>query len=325
MKGLPELERVLALAEAASPWGRSRVLTTVRAEGVDLPVPGLVIGAEDRRAPTLLLTGGVHGLERVGTHVCLAWLERLVAQLAWDTGLRRELEAMRVVAVPLVNPAGMLLGRRSNAAGVDLMRNAPVDAARRPPLLLGGHRLSRRLPWYRGPAGAPMQPEARALVEFVEAEAFDARAAISIDFHSGFGVTDRLWYPYARARAGFPRAPEAHALARRLTETLPYHVYAIEPQADQYTTHGDLWDHLFDRHLARHGLDGAPYVPWTLEMGSWSWVRKNPRQLFSPLGPFNPMMPHRYRRTMRRHLALVDFMCAAVRNPAAWARRGSLA
>lgn len=321
MRALFELDRVAELTRRDDPLIRSRVLATVDADGHTFPIHGLVIGTTDRTAPTLGLFGGVHGLERVGTHVAIAWLESLVTRLSWDDALRRTFEQARLVSMPLINPGGMFLGRRSNPRGVDLMRNAPVEAMGQPARFIGGHRLSNRLPWYRGAAGRPMEPEAQALVDFVKQEVFPARAALTLDCHSGFGTRDRLWYPYAKTSAPFPRAAEARAIGRLIDAAHPHHVYIIEPQATQYTTHGDLWDHIFDAHRALHGADGAPLVPWTLEMGSWAWVRKNPRQALSPFGPFNPMIPHRYRRTMRRHLMLFELMWRAILNPQAWHAR----
>jgi hypothetical protein len=90
----------------------------------------------------------------------------------------------------------------------------------------------------------------------------------------------------------------------------------MEPQARTYTARGDLWDHLHDVLAAR---PGRVVLPLTLELGSWAWVRKNPRQLLSPLGSFNPIVPHRLRRTLRRHLPLFDRLLAATAS-AAWAR-----
>lgn len=80
----------------------------------------------------------------------------------------------------------------------------------------------------------------------------------------------------------------------------------------------DCGTHLFKEHEAEHGPDGPLFLPLTLEMGSWLWVRKNPRQLFSPVGPFNPILPHRLRRVLRRHLPLIDFLQRAVHNAEAW-------
>lgn len=200
----------------------------------------------------------------------LSFLYSLIENLRWDRELRRRFEACRLVAVPLVNPGGMLLGQRCNPRGVDLMRNAPVEPSGRVSFLLGGQRLSRRLPWYRGRRGDPMEPETQAVSDFVVREMFEADCALAIDAHSGFGVDDRLWYPYAKG-GDFPRTREAIELARLLERTYPHHRYRVEPQADSYTTAGDLWDHLFDAHVARHGLDGPVFLPWTLEMGSWAW------------------------------------------------------
>jgi hypothetical protein len=53
-------------------------------------------------------------------------------------------------------------------------------------------------------------------------------------------------------------------------------------------------------------------------MGSWLWVKKNPRQLFSRLGSFNPIKPHRLRRILRRHTALIDFLHRAVASRDPW-------
>ena len=92
----------------------------------------------------------------------------------------------------------------------------------------------------------------------------------------------------------------------------------IEPQSDHYTAHGDLWDYLYDLHQAGPATSTRLFLPWTLEIGSWRWVRKNPRQLLSSDGPFNPLKPHRYSRAMRRHLLLFDFFCRAVRSHEQW-------
>jgi hypothetical protein len=218
--------------------------------------------------------------------------------------------------VPLLNPVGMATRRRSNGRGVDLMRNAPPhpDAFGTP--LVGGHQISPRLPWYMGQAGAAMEPEARALIGLVERELFAAPASIALDLHSGFGLVDRLWYPYARTRAPLPDLPRIQALTALLDEALPNHVYQVEPTARVYTIRGDLWDHLYDR---RRAAGAGVLLPFTLEMGSWAWVRKNPLQGLTSLGRFNPVKPHRRRRILRRHLPLLDFLFRAVRSSAAWA------
>jgi hypothetical protein len=89
----------------------------------------------------------------------------------------------------------------------------------------------------------------------------------------------------------------------------------MEPQSASYTTHGDLWDFLYDEYRERYrGL----FLPFTLEMGSWLWVKKNPRQFFSWFGLFNPILPHRLERVLRRHLILFDFLLHAAASWQNW-------
>ena len=82
--------------------------------------------------------GGVHGLERIGAGVVIAYLQSLVMRLQWDSALHKQLESVCLVFMPIVNAGGMALGTRANPDGVDLMRNAPVDAHARAAC---GHRL----------------------------------------------------------------------------------------------------------------------------------------------------------------------------------------
>lgn len=312
---LGELDRLLGKL-----GGQARVSTLARVEAAEgsWPIHGIVLGTTDRSAPTLAIVGGVHGLERIGTRVVLAYLHTLSELLDWDSVLQKTLERSRLVFVPLVNPGGLFLRRRANPNGVDLMRNAPVHAESHGTPLLGGQRISSRIPWYMGRPEHAMEVEARALCDFMEAELFGAQVAVACDVHSGFGFVDRLWFPYARTRRPFHHLPEMLALTRLLDATLPNHVYAIEPQARSYTIAGDLWDHLYDGF--RSAAPERVFLPLTLEMGSWTWLKKNPRQALNALGGFNPLVPHRLRRTLRRHLLLFDFLHRATASPDSWAR-----
>jgi hypothetical protein len=53
-------------------------------------------------------------------------------------------------------------------------------------------------------------------------------------------------------------------------------------------------------------------------MGSWLWVKKNPRQLFSRHGIFNPLIVHRQQRVLRQHQSLLDFLSRAACGRALW-------
>lgn len=321
---LPELVELEALLERIEPHARIQVLTRVAVRDRSLPVYAISLGTTEPSAPSLAFVGGVHGLERIGTQVVLAYLSTLSGRLSWDRVLTDTLSRVRLLFVPLVNPGGMLLGSRSNPRGVDLMRNAPRGEGGRGSFLLGGQRFSPRLPWFAGDsthgAGAGdvahCEPENRALFEVIERELLCSDVSLAIDCHSGFGMLDRLWFPYARTRKPFPHLAEVVGLKRLLDATLPHHVYRVEPQANAYTIEGDAWDYLYDLQLSR--ARSRVFVPLTLEMGSWAWVRKNPWQLWSIDGGFNPVLPHRVKRTLRRHLPLFDLLLHAIASHEAW-------
>ena len=329
-----ELERIIKLNEkvenlslidpSISELIRTEVLTTVLHKGQSYPIHSFVIGCKDLTAPTLGLFGGVHGLERVGSQVVIGFLKTMIAQLQWDHALRDSLKHFRIVSIPLINPVGMAKISRANGNGVDLMRNAPIEAVKGPTHhLYRGHRLSPKIPWYRGALGAPMEIEAQALINFVQKEMYPAKYSMSIDFHSGFGLRDRLWYPYARTFEPFMMKPEVERVTKLFRKTHPHHVYKIEQQSDSYTTHGDLWDYMFQEfeHFKKSENNQNIFIPWTLEMGSWIWLKKNPMQLFSRQGLFNPVVEHRYQRTMRRHYLLIEFFTRLIQNPHAWAQK----
>ena len=209
----------------------------------------------------------------------------------------------------------MWAATRANPNGVDLMRNAPVEARDRVPFLMGGQRLSAGLPWFRGHHGAPMETENQALCEVVHAELLPRPFSLALDCHSGFGVRDRLWFPFAHTRKPIAHLSELHALKNIFLQAHSHHPYIIEPQSAQYLAHGDLWDYLY---LQACENTERVFLPLTLEMGSWIWIKKNPRQLFSRKGIFNPLIDHRQQRVLRRHLSLLDFLARAACSHRSW-------
>jgi len=313
-----ELLELDALARLAGPRLERRLLCEVPLGEQRLPVHAFILGSAKPDAPALGIFGGVHGLERIGAEVAIAYLRSLVMRLRWDETLHRQLETMRLVFVPLVNPGGLVRGTRANPNGVDLMRNAPVEARDRVPYLIGGQRISASLPWYRGARGAAMEAESEALCRIVREELLHRPFSVAVDCHSGFGLHDRVWYPFAHTARPIEHLPEIHALCETMDETLLHHRYVVEPQSHQYLAHGDLWDHLY-----LEAPRGHVFLPLTLEMGSWLWVRKNPRQLFSRHGLFNPMIEHRQQRVLRRHIGWLDFIGRAACSHARWLPGGA--
>ena len=281
----------------------------------EFDIPLVTLGNPDPVLPAIGFFGGVHGLERIGSQVVIAFLHSLVMRLQWDVLLRQQLQKMRMVFMPIVNPGGMWRGTRANPQGVDLMRNAPVHAQNGAAWWVGGQRYSRHLPWYQGALGEPMQTEAQALCEVVRSQLLTHSFSITLDCHSGFGLTDRIWFPFANCARPMAHLPEVHALSAILDQSQAQHQYVMEPQSRQYRTHGDLWDYLYTPH---NSASEQVFLPLTLEMGSWLWVKKNPRQLLSKQGIFNPLITHRHNRVLRRHLVLLDFLTRAAFSHEEW-------
>ena len=313
---LPELQALEKILEQGGANLQVRVVREVRvASGASFPIYSIGIGNPSPDIPAVGFFGGVHGLERIGAEVVIAYLQNIVMRLRWDTTLHQQLEHVRLVFMPIVNPGGMWAATRANPNGVDLMRNAPVEALDRVPFLMGGQRLSAGLPWYRGHFGEPMEVESQALCEVVRTELLPRPFSIALDCHSGFGVRDRLWFPFAHTRKPIAHLNELHALKDIFLQAHSNHQYIIEPQSAQYLAHGDLWDYLY---LQACENTERIFLPLTLEMGSWIWIKKNPRQLFSRLGIFNPLIDHRQQRVLRRHLALLDFLSRAACSHLRW-------
>lgn len=265
------------------------------------------------KAPTLLITGGVHGLERIGALLCLSLLQSFHDRLSWDKIAQDLLKSVQIVFIPLVNPAGYFEVTRSNPQGVDLMRNAPISAEDKVPFLLGGQTYSNKIPWFRGVETAK---ETEFVISVVKNILIESNQLISLDLHSGFGFSDQLWFPFANSHKEFTQLPELHQFFQLYKKTHPYHIYKIEPQSKVYLTHGDIWDYCFLNFKQEHQV----YLPLTLEMGSWMWVKKNPLQLFSKTGLFNPIKVHRQNRTLRRHRPFFDFLVHSLVSHDTWTK-----
>lgn len=312
---LPELDQLERLIERFGSRAHCEIVERIPYKGHQFPIHCITLGSDRPEAPALAFFGGVHGLEKIGSEVILSFIQTIGRLLDWDEEFAARLQKSRLVFMPLVNPVGVYAGTRANGNGVDLMRNAPVEAegANR---LYGGQRLSPRLPWYRG-SEFEMEKEAQALCRVVEKQLFGSRLSIAVDLHSGFGLQDRLWFPYASRRMPFSRLAEMLALKENFDRCYPYHIYKIEPTCTEYLINGDLWDYLFDRFAGQAPADRL-FLPLTLEMGSWLWLRKNPLHLFSRHGLFHPILPHRRQRIYRRHFLLFDFLHRSLLYPAAW-------
>lgn len=312
----PEFEQIEAiLQEDNAAHIHSQVLCQVSRDNDRLPVYALTIGKSGPNVPCVTYVAGIHGLERIGTQVVIAFLEGLLERLKWDRVLVEILSRVRIHFLPIVNPIGMLNKTRANGQGVDLMRNAPVESKEKTILLAGGHRISSVLPWYRGKASDSMQPEAQALCDFIAKEVLSAPFSLVLDCHSGFGFRNQIWFPYARSRLEpIKHLKEVCYLRKLFMQTYPHQDYLFEPQSQHYLVHGDLWDFLYLKSLESDNV----FLPLTLEMGSWRWIRKNPLQLHQLLGLYHPIKPHRLNRVLRSHLILMEFLLHATFSYQGW-------
>lgn len=311
----PEMDDLESLIESFGAAARSRVVAHVRHKEKVYPLYCLSIGSPDPEAPSMGYFAGAHGLEKIGAEVVLAYMHTLLELLRWDRQFQERLKHSRIVFMPIVNPVGIVNRTRSNGNGVDLIRNSPLEAEESGGGFYRGHRITPKLPYYRGSEGV-LETEIKALYQVLEEELLPSKVSLAVDVHSGFGAKDRFWFPYAHSRQPFPYLSEAYAIKELLDQTYPHHFYAFEPMSRQYTIHGDPWDHVFLEH--RKTKDHGFFVPFTLEMGSWNWLKKNPMQLLSKNGVFDPILPHRRRRILRRHLNLFDFLHRLILSPKAW-------
>lgn len=316
LEQLPELQQIETIIQHASKEFLShKILCHVFCDHDLLPVYALTLGNRAADIPCITFVAGIHGLERIGTQVVMAFLETLLKRLEWDLVFADILQQVRINVLPLINPVGMLNYTRSNGQGVDLMRNAPVDSEEKTVWLGGGHRISSLLPWYRGKAGEAMQLEAQALCDFMMREVLPAPFSLALDCHSGFGFRNQIWFPYARSKIEpIKHLREVYYLRKLFMQTFPHQDYLFGPQSKHYLSHGDLWDYLYQQSLTSNHV----FLPLTLEMGSWRWIRKNPLQLRNLQGLYHPIQPHRLNRVLRGHLILMDFLLHATLSYKNW-------
>ncbi|MGV2989362.1 DUF2817 domain-containing protein [Vibrio sp. E150_011] len=277
----------------------------------NLPLYMLSMGNEDPTAPCLILTGSIHGVEKIGSQIILSFIRNLLKRLQWDKRLSEALDKIKIITVPVVNPWGVALNTRANHNGVDLMRNAPINSHNTKYQLYAGQTISARLPWYRGNPD-DMEQELKVLSSHILNISKHARSTIVLDLHIGFGTRDRLWFPFAHHKHPPHNLHQFYLLYSIFRKSYPqYELYQFEPQCHQYTTHGDFWDWM---HLKHYETSTNPFVPLTLELGSWLWVKKNPMQLLKFSQLFHPTKPHRIKRVQRRHSALLGYLTQVLDN-----------
>ena len=83
-----ELRKLQRFIKNAPSFVRVSELATIHTKKGSLPINSIIIGSEDKSLPTFGLFGGIHGLEKIGSHLVINQLKYLVKQMQWDQSLR---------------------------------------------------------------------------------------------------------------------------------------------------------------------------------------------------------------------------------------------
>ena len=134
-----------------------------------------------RKGPKILLIGGVHGDEPEGVYLTLGLLDRFSVRFSYS---------LRVTLVPIFNPDGALIAKRTNGNQVDLNRNLPTKS----------WRAEWENPRYNPGPSPGSEPENTALLQWLKNH--DPKLIIS--FHS--------WHPVINTNGDC--RPEADILAK---------------------------------------------------------------------------------------------------------------
>ncbi|PJZ71573.1 carboxypeptidase [Leptospira perolatii] len=289
-------------------------------EGFRFPIYSLEIGTEEglKKNP-VGITAGVHGLETIGIQILLDFLDYILHPKS--TGYMTEFKKSKLglVVLPMVNPGGVALKSRANPGGVDLMRNSGVEAVKALPFF-GGHNFSSKLPYYRGHG---LEPESRTVFRTVFDRFFHAKNAVIpiLDVHSGFGTVDNVWWPYAYTKYPCPDTDLYLKIASYLKNQCGHIHFAYGPQSESYTTHGDLWDRIYDHYREVHSSEknwSSKLLPITLEVGTWSDVKEEPMKIFSKKGIFRPAQSNKHETLTRYRGFLRDVVRLGLSEPKDW-------
>jgi hypothetical protein len=262
---LGALERLAARGARLVQIGRS-----VRGE----PLFAVHLGSDRPGARTTVVLSAVHPIEWIGVEVGLALLERLV---------HADLAGRAVVAVPIVNPDGLLWVERNlraghrrwvrhNARGVDLNRNFDVGWEQRG--------LVQRLLSFVFSSGASpaSEPEVAAIAHHLAPRRVDR----AVSLHSFGGA---VLYPSASSRREIPDAAEHRAAARRIAKgaaARPYRAVSCSRWALGITMSGLELDWFHERH-------GALSLLVECSRGG---IGLRPSRLLQPFAWYNPPAIH---------------------------------
>ena len=80
----PELEQLERIIERFGDKARTQVIERIHYKDHEFPIHCITLGSTQPDAPVLAFFGGVHGLEKIGSEVILAYMETISQLLDWD-------------------------------------------------------------------------------------------------------------------------------------------------------------------------------------------------------------------------------------------------
>ncbi len=171
-------------------------LQTIGQSGQGRPLILAQLGAEqaDRK---FLLVCGQHGDENDSVQACLYLLKDLTRLSQTDAAWKARLQTVQLQILPVLNPDGLALGQRQNAAGVNLNGNWSEQwNAELHPSLQPTIRKSQGVS-YRGPEPFS-EPESRALRDWILKQ---QGLKLVVDYHTGSGsfAQGMVLYPFTYA------------------------------------------------------------------------------------------------------------------------------
>jgi len=115
---LPELAALEKILDLGAPHLEVQVVQQVSvASGPQFPIYAIGLGNPALDVPAVGFFGGVHGLERIGAEVVIAYLQNVVMRLQWDTTLHQQLDGCAWSSCPSSTPAACGLPRVPTRAG----------------------------------------------------------------------------------------------------------------------------------------------------------------------------------------------------------------
>ncbi|MCB9476059.1 MAG: DUF2817 domain-containing protein [Deltaproteobacteria bacterium] len=122
---------------------------------------------ENEAEPRVIFDGSIHGDEQIAEEVVMEFMDRLLSGYASADEYGALVDDFEMYFVPIVNPDGFEVPRRTNSRGVDLNRNFPIN-------------------WNGGGSDPASEAEVRAMTDWY----IESAAALAIQYHSGSEVVN---------------------------------------------------------------------------------------------------------------------------------------